>query len=266
MNDILQKILATKREEVAAARARVSFDQIKFQAEQRFDQRDFLGAIRARHAADVPAVIAEIKKASPSKGVLRPHFDPVAIARDYAANGAATLSVLTDAAYFQGSATDLHKVRVAVNLPILRKDFIVDAYQVYESRLMGADAILLIAAALDDAQMKEFESIARALRMAVLVEVHDEAELERALKLKTPLIGINNRNLRTFETRIETTLDLLPKVPLDRDVVSESGIHTEADVDRLLDAGVHTFLVGEAFMRAPHPGTELVRLFGLLGG
>ncbi len=266
MNDTLKKILATKRDEVAAARARVSLDQIKFQAEQRFDQRDFLGSIRNRHKAGMPAVIAEIKKASPSKGLLRENFDPARIARDYAANGAAALSVLTDVTYFQGSSADLHKARVAAQLPVLRKDFIVDAYQVYESRVLGADAILLIAAALDDAQMKEFEAIARSLRMAVLVEVHDAAELARALKLKTPLVGINNRNLRTFQTRLETTLELLSQVPQDREVVSESGITTPDDVARLVDAGVQTFLVGEAFMRAPHPGAELSRLFGLFGG
>lgn len=263
MSDTLQRILATKREEVAAARASVNFDQIKFQAEQKFDQRDFLGSIANRQRAGKPAVIAEIKKASPSKGVLRENFDPVRIARDYAANGAAALSVLTDSTYFQGKNTDLHKARVAAQLPVLRKDFIIDAYQVYESRVLGADAILLIAAALDDAQMKEFETIARALRMAVLVEVHDAVELERALKLKTPLIGINNRNLKTFQTRIETTLELVNQVPRDCEIVSESGIATQQDVARLRDAGVETFLVGEAFMRAQHPGAEMARLFDL---
>lgn len=265
MNDILQKILATKREEVSAARERVSLDQIKFQAEQRFDQRDFLGSMRGRLQAGAPAVIAEIKKASPSKGLLCKNFDPVRIARDYAVNGAAALSVLTDKAYFQGNASDLHKARVAVQLPVLRKDFIVDPYQIYESRVLGADAILLIVAALTDAQLREFESLARALRMAVLVEVHGAPELERALELKTPLIGINNRDLRTFQTRIETTLELLAQIPKDRVVVTESGITTPDDVSRLMKAGAHSFLVGEAFMRSAHPGAELARLFNVFG-
>ena len=265
MNDTLQKILATKREEVAAARERVSLDFVKMQAEQRFDQRDFLGAIRIRHEAGMPAVIAEIKKASPSKGVLRANFDPASIAKDYAANAAAALSVLTDKTYFQGAGADLHKTRLATTLPVLRKDFIVDLYQVYESRVLGADAILLIAAVLDDAQMKEFETIARGLRMAVLVEVHDEAELDRALKLRTPLIGINNRNLKTFETSLDTTLTLAPQVPDDRVVVTESGIRSRDDVARLRAAGVQTFLVGEAFMRARYPGAELSRMFSLFG-
>lgn len=265
MTNTLQKILETKRAEVETARRRMSLDQIKFQAEQRFDQRDFLGSIRARHRADMPAVIAEIKKASPSKGVLRENFDPTRIAKDYAANGAAALSVLTDSTYFQGAGPDLHKARIAAQLPALRKDFIIDPYQIYESRVLGADAILLIAAALDDAKLKEFESIARGLRMAVLVEVHDQAELERALKLKTPLIGINNRNLKTFVTSIDVSLTLAPLVPEDRVVVSESGIATSEDVAKLMDAGVHTFLVGETFMRASYPGAELSRLFGPFG-
>lgn len=266
MSDILQKILATKREEVAAARERVTLDQIKFQAEQRFDQRDFLGSIRARLKTGGPAVIAEIKKASPSKGVLCQNFDPVRIARDYAVNGAAALSVLTDKTYFQGSGSDLHKARVSVQLPVLRKDFIVDPYQIYESRVLGADAILLIVAALTDAQLKEFETLARSLRMAVLVEVHNAQELDRALELKTPLIGINNRDLRSFKTRIETTLELLAQIPKDRVVVTESGIAKSEDVHRLTRAGVHTFLVGEAFMRSPYPGAELSRLFNVFGG
>lgn len=263
MNDTLQRILATKREEVAAARERASLDFVKLQAEQRFDQRDFLGSIRNRLKAGLPAVIAEIKKASPSKGVLRASFDPARIAKDYAANAAAALSVLTDKTYFQGAGADLHKARFAASLPVLRKDFIVDAYQIYESRVLGADAILLIAAALDDAQMKEYEAIARSLRMAVLVEVHDAAELERALKLRTPLIGINNRNLSTFETTLDTTLTLAPEVPADRIVVSESGIASPDDVARLRAAGVRAFLVGEALMRARYPGAELSRLFGM---
>jgi indole-3-glycerol phosphate synthase len=263
MHDTLQQILATKRDEVAAARGRVELDALKVQAEQRFDQRDFLGAIRARHKAGLPAVIAEIKKASPSKGVLRSNFDPTRIARDYAANAAACVSVLTDKTYFQGDLKDLHKARVAAPLPALRKDFIVDPYQIYEARAFGADAILLIVAALEDAQLKEFESIARSLRMAVLAEVHDAAELERALRLRTPLIGINNRNLKTFETSLDVTLSLAPQVPADRIVVTESGIASVDDVARLRAAGIQTFLVGEAFMRAQSPGAELARLFGL---
>ena len=263
MEDTLQRILATKLEEVAAARAIASLDAVRTQAEGKFDQRDFLGALKRRHAAQQPAVIAEIKKASPSKGVLRKNFDPARIAKDYAANAAAALSVLTDKQYFQGDLKDVHKARVASSLPVLRKDFIVDPYQIYEARNFGADAILLIVAALDDARLKEFEAIARSLRMAVLVEVHDAAELELALQLKTPLIGINNRNLRTFETSIDVTLNLAPQVPADRIIVSESGIATPEHVATLRAAGVQTFLVGETFMRAAAPGAELARLFGL---
>jgi indole-3-glycerol phosphate synthase len=217
--------------------------------------------MRRKLAAGQPAVIAEVKKASPSKGVLRADFDPAAIARSYAANGAACLSVLTDREYFQGAPEYLAQARGASGLPALRKDFVVDAYQVVEARAMDSDAILLIAAALDDAQLREFEALASGLGMAVLVEVHDAAELERALRLATPLIGINNRNLRTFETTLDTTLSLLPRIPGDRIIVTESGILAPADAARMRAAGVSAFLVGEAFMRAPDPGAELARLF-----
>jgi len=261
MSDILERILATKRLEVAQAQAARPLATLRRDAEQRGDQRDFVGAMRRRLAARRPAVIAEVKKASPSKGVLRADFDPAAIARSYAANGAACLSVLTDRDYFQGAPEYLAQAREASGLPALRKDFIVDAYQVVEARAMGADAILLIVAALDDARLREFEALAHSLGMAVLVEVHDAAELDRALRLSTPLLGINNRNLRTFETTLDTTLALLPSIPADRIVVTESGILAPADVARMRAAGVDAFLVGEAFMRAADPGAELARLF-----
>jgi indole-3-glycerol phosphate synthase len=224
--------------------------------------RDFVGALRAKIAAGQAAVIAEIKKASPSKGLLRADFDPVAIARTYEANGAACLSVLTDEQFFQGSAAYLQAARGACDLPVLRKDFTVDPYQVAEARAMGADCILLIVAALAQAQMVALERTALDLGLAVLVEVHDAAELDRALELRTPLVGINNRNLRTFETSLDTTLGLLGRIPRDRLVVTESGIHTPGDVSGMRGRGVHAFLVGEAFMRAPDPGAELARLFG----
>jgi indole-3-glycerol phosphate synthase len=261
MSDILERILATKRVEIEKARAARPLAALRADAEQRGGQRDFLAAMRRKLAAGQPAVIAEVKKASPSKGVLRAGFDPAAIARSYAASGAACLSVLTDREYFQGAPEYLAQAREASGLPALRKDFIVDAYQVFEARAMDADAVLLIAAALDDAQLREFEGLALALGMAVLVEVHDAAELERALRLSTPLIGINNRNLRTFETTLGTTLSLLTRMPGDRIVVTESGILAPADVARMRAAGVNAFLVGEAFMRAPDPGAELARLF-----
>jgi indole-3-glycerol phosphate synthase len=261
MSDILERILATKRVEIEQARAARPLAALRADAEQRGGQRDFLAAMRRKLAAGQPAVIAEVKKASPSKGVLRAGFDPAAIARSYAASGAACLSVLTDREYFQGAPEYLAQAREASGLPALRKDFIVDAYQVFEARAMDADAVLLIAAALDDAQLREFEGLALALGMAVLVEVHDAAELERALRLSTPLIGINNRNLRTFETTLGTTLSLLTRMPGDRIVVTESGILAPADVARMRAAGVNAFLVGEAFMRAPDPGAELARLF-----
>jgi indole-3-glycerol phosphate synthase len=261
MSDILQKIIAVKREEVAAARARRDLASLRRDAETLGGQRDFAGALRRRIAAGDAAVIAEIKKASPSKGVLRERFVPSEIAASYADHGAACLSVLTDVQFFQGSPAYLEQARAACPLPVLRKDFIVDPYQVYEARAMGADCILLIAACLADAQMAELEAQAQALGMAVLVEVHDAAELERSLRLTTPLVGVNNRNLRTFEVTLETTLGLLADVPADRLLVTESGILARADVQRMRAAGVHAFLVGEAFMRAPDPGAALAGLF-----
>jgi len=262
MSDILNKIVAVKRQEIATAMNRKPLAVMREDAESRMQTRDFVGALRAKIAAGQPAVIAEVKKASPSKGVLRADFIPADIAQSYAEYGAACLSVLTDQQFFQGSVDYLKQARASCGLPVLRKDFIVDAYQVYESRVMGADCILLIAACLDDAQMKSFEMLALSLGMAVLVEVHDEAELERALALKTPLIGINNRNLKTFEVSLDTTLALKAKVPADRLLVTESGIMTPQDVHALRRAGVNAFLVGEAFMRADEPGEALAELFG----
>ena len=265
MSDILKKIVAVKHEEVADARRRRSLEAMRFDAESRVLTRDFEGALRRRIAAGQAAVIAEVKKASPSKGVLREDFEPADIAQSYAEGdgevSAACLSVLTDRQFFQGSVDFLKQARASCDLPVLRKDFMVDPYQIYESRAMGADAVLLIAACLDDAQMKDFEAIARDLGMAVLVEVHDGAELDRALTLRTPLIGINNRDLNTFEVSIETTLALRTRVPSDRVLVTESGIGTRDDVARLREAGVQAFLVGEAFMRAGDPGTALAELF-----
>ena len=262
MSDILNKITAVKREEVAAAIERKPLAAMRADAESRVLTRDFTGALRAKIAAGKPAVIAEIKKASPSKGELRADFIPADIAQSYAEFGAACLSVLTDQQFFQGSIDYLKQARASCSLPVLRKDFIIDAYQVYESRVMGADCILLIAACLDDAQLKAFEAIAMSLDMAVLVEVHDEAELERALKLRTPLIGVNNRDLNTFEVSLDTTLRLMGKVPADRLLITESGISTLEDVRRLRDANINAFLVGEAFMRADDPGAALAHLFG----
>ncbi len=262
MADILQKIVATKRAELDKARSLESQAQLEKRAAKASAPRDFVGALRAKIAAGECGVIAEIKKASPSKGVIREHYEPAEIARSYAAGGAACLSVLTDAQYFQGSFGHLADARNACDLPVLRKDFIVDEYQVYEARAMGADCILLIVAALGPALMCELEALAHSLGMAVLVEVHDAAELEAAQRLKTPLLGINNRNLRTFETRLETTLELIPSLPAGRLPITESGILTAADVGRMREHGVHAFLVGEAFMRAEDPGTELGRLFG----
>ncbi len=261
MSDILQKIVAVKHEEVAAARKRVSLEAMRADAESRVLTRDFVGALRRKIGAGHSAVIAEIKKASPSKGVIRADFIPADIAQSYAEHGAACLSVLTDRQFFQGQPDYLKQARASCDLPVLRKDFMVDAYQVYESRAMGADCILLIAACLTDAQMAELEGIARSLDMAVLVEVHDGAELERALRLKTPLVGINNRNLRSFEVSLDTTLSLLAQVPADRLLVTESGIALRADVQKMRAAGVHAFLVGETFMRAPDPGQALAALF-----
>ena len=266
MSDILKKICEVKEQEVAAAKRRMPLEDMRRDAESRVLTRDFVGALRAKIAKGQAAVIAEIKKASPSKGVIRPDFIPADIAQSYAEGdgktSAACLSVLTDKQFFQGSIDYLKQARASCALPVLRKDFMVDPYQIYESRAIGADCVLLIAACLDDAQMAEMEQIARSLDMAVLVEVHDAQELERALKLKTPLVGVNYRDLRSFEVRIETTLELQKSVPVDRLLVTESGILTPADVKTMRDAGIDAFLVGEAFMRAPEPGEALARLFG----
>ena len=315
MSDILQKILEVKQAEVACATAKNPYAAIRAEAEAMPPARDFTGAIRARIAAGKPAVIAEIKKASPSRGVIRENFDPAAIAKSYERHGAACLSVLTDVRFFQGSKQHLAEARAACALPVLRKDFMIDPYQVCRARTIGADAILLIVAAFrrtpplspalsregrgdsapsplhtvphglkpvadrsplvgtgegwgegetefDLAKMRELEALAQELGMAVLVESHDAAELELALQLKTPLIGINNRNLRSFETRLQTTLDLLPRIPSDRIAITESGILRPADVRFMRGHGVNAFLVGEAFMRAEDPGVELERLFG----
>ena len=260
MSDILDRIVAVKHAEVATGRAARDLVAVRRAADAREAPRGFEASLRRKIAAGDAAVIAEVKKASPSKGVLREDFRPDEIAASYERHGAAALSVLTDVSFFQGSTAALQQARAACALPVLRKDFIVDAWQVYESRATGADAILLIVAALDDAAMREFEAIAMELRMAVLVEVHDAVELERALRLKTSLIGVNNRNLRTFEVSLDTTLGLLDRIPADRVVVAESGIGSPADVRRLRSAGVHSFLVGEAFMRADDPGEALARL------
>jgi indole-3-glycerol phosphate synthase len=261
MTDILEKIVAVKRTEVALGQRRVPLMAMRADAESRVLTRDFVGAMRAKIKAGQPAVIAEIKKASPSKGVLRADFIAADIAQSYAEHGAACLSVLTDQQFFQGCIDYLKQARASCPLPVLRKDFMIDAYQIYESRVTGADAILLIAACLDDAQLRDFEAIARSLDMAVLVEVHDANELERALQLKTPLIGVNNRNLKTFEVSLDTTLALMRGVPADRLLVCESGIHSRDDVLRMGAAGVNAFLVGEAFMRADEPGQALATLF-----
>jgi indole-3-glycerol phosphate synthase len=262
MSGILDRILTVKAGEVEAARRARSVAALEELARSAPAPRDFVGALRAKLRAGAAGVIAEVKKASPSKGVLRSAFDPAAIASSYARHGAACLSVLTDAQFFQGSLEHLHEARAACSLPILRKDFIIDAYQLHEARAAGADCILLIAAALDMVAMRTLERQAHDLGLAVLVEVHDGAELELALELKTALIGINNRNLQTFETHLETTLDLLDAIPENRIVVTESGILTADDVQRMRAAGVGCFLVGEAFMRAEDPGAALERLFG----
>ena len=262
MSAILDRIVAVKRDEVAAAKAHCGPAAMRREALAQPPARDFVAALRAKVAAGQAAVIAEIKKASPSKGVLREHFDPARIAASYAQHGAACLSVLTDERFFQGSAQYLREARAACTLPALRKDFIVDAYQVDQARAWGADCILLIAACLDAARRHDLEAQALALGMAVLVEVHDGAELERALRLRTPLVGVNNRDLRSFEVSLETTLGLLPRVPADRLLVTESGILARGDVRRMRDAGVQAFLVGEAFMRADDPGLALAAMFG----
>jgi len=261
MSDILNKILAVKAREVAAARERRELADLKRIAAAADAPRDFVGALRKKIAAGEAAVIAEVKKASPSKGVLREDFKPAEIAADYESGGAACLSVLTDVEFFQGKLEYLIAARAACELPCLRKDFMVDEYQIVEARAAGADCILLIVAALDLPKLQAFEALAHSLGMAVLVEVHDAAELDLALQLKTPLLGINNRNLRTFETTLDTTLGLLPRIPAEKLVVTESGILGPADVKRMRDSNVNAFLVGEAFMRAPSPGAELARLF-----
>jgi indole-3-glycerol phosphate synthase len=261
MSDILDKIVAVKREELVAAKAVRSLASWREEAEIRRDVRGFEAALRKSMAAGRAAVIAEVKKASPSKGVLREHFEPAEIAASYAQHGAACLSVLTDERFFQGSAAYLQQARAACALPVLRKDFMIDEYQVVEARALGADCILLIAACLSDMQMAELEAAALALGMDVLVEVHDGDELERALRLKSPLLGINNRNLKTFEVTLDTTLGLLPRVPAGKLLVTESGILARADVQQMRAAEVHAFLVGEAFMRAPDPGAALAAIF-----
>ena len=264
MSDILNRILAVKREEVAAASALKPLAALRAEAEATLKSakpRDFVGALRAKIGAGSTAIIAEIKKASPSKGVIRPDFQPAEIAADYEKHGAACLSVLTDRQFFQGCPAYLQQARAACALPVLRKDFMIDPYQVYEARAMGADAILLIVAALDDAQLAALEALACSLGMAVLVESHDAGELDRALKLNSPLMGINNRNLRTFDVSLDTTISQLGRIPADRIVITESGILAPADVAVMRQHHVNAFLVGEAFMRAPSPGAELARLF-----
>ena len=259
--DVLVRILDTKKREVTERKQTLPLQQIQSQLEALAPTRDFVAAIRERVEAGRAATIAEIKKASPSKGVMREDFDPAQIARSYEKGGAACLSVLTDVEYFQGSDAYLKQAKEACSLPVLRKEFIIDPYQVYESRLIGGDCILLIVAALDDQQLREFTELAHSLDMAVLVEVHDAEELARALKLNTRLIGINNRNLRSFETSLQTTLTLLPTIPENRIVVTESGIHERADVESMLAHDVRAFLIGEAFMRAEEPGERLAELF-----
>jgi len=261
MVDILKRILHTKREELAIARKAVPEALVRGRALAMPPARDFVGALRAKIAAGQSAVIAEIKKASPSKGIIRADFRPAEIAAAYQAGGAACLSVLTDRHYFQGAPEYLQAARGACSLPVLRKDFLIDPYHVHEARAIGADAILLIVAGLSLARMREMEDLARELGMAVLVESHDGDELEQALQLKTPLIGINNRNLRTFDVSLHTTIDLLERIPPDRLVITESGILDPADVVRMRGHGVNAFLVGEAFMRVPDPGEALRRLF-----
>jgi indole-3-glycerol phosphate synthase len=261
--DILQKILVKKAEEVATRQRRTPVSQLQDIAESVEKPRGFYRALHDRVQAQKPAVIAEIKKASPSKGVIREHFEPITIGQDYAMNGATCLSVLTDKTFFQGSEAYLQMVRERCPQPVLRKDFMIDAYQVYEARALGADCILLIVAALDDEKMHELADVAKQLGMDVLVEVHDADEMTRALTLDTPLIGVNNRNLRTFETTLQTTLDLQARVPADRILITESGIHTQDDIKLMLDNGVYSFLIGEVFMRAASPGQKMRELFAL---
>jgi indole-3-glycerol phosphate synthase len=261
MSDILNKIIATKVIEIAAAKAQKPLPILQAEALAASPVRDFVGSIRAKIAQKRAAVIAEIKKASPSKGVIRADFQPAEIAKSYEQGGAACLSVLTDVEYFQGSPEYLKQARAACSLPVLRKDFMIDTYQVYEARAMGADCILLIAAAIDLAKMQALEALAHSLGMAVLVEVHNGEELDLALQLETPLLGINNRNLRTFDVTLNTTLELLARIPEGKIIVTESGIFTRDDVALMRSNDVHTFLVGEAFMRQPEPGVELAKVF-----
>lgn len=261
-SDILKRILARKVEEIAERGQRLGLPELRRQAEDSPPTRPFRENLERTIAGGQPAIIAEIKRASPSKGLLRDPFHPADIARSYAASGASCLSVLTDRDFFQGCEDYLREARAACPLPVLRKDFIIDPYQVYEARAIGADCVLLIVAALDDAPLRDLARLAADIKMDVLVEVHDAEELERALALDAPLIGINNRDLRTFETRLGTTLNLLSRIPADRTVVTESGIHAAADVALMRERGVHAFLVGEAFMRAADPGAKLAELFG----
>lgn len=261
--DVLKRILGRKAEEIVERCEAVSLRAMSERAEAAPAPRGFVNALEQSVRAGRPGIIAEIKKASPSKGVIRPDFDPAAIARSYAEAGASCLSVLTDVDFFQGADAYLQAAREACTLPVLRKDFVLDAYQVYEARALGADCILLIVAALGDAQLRELAGLAMHLDMDVLVEVHDAEELDRALQIPLPLIGINNRDLRSFETTLETTLDLLAQIPEDRLIVTESGIHTPADVARMREHGVNAFLVGEAFMKAPEPGEKLREVFGI---
>ena len=261
MPDILTRILARKTEELAERSARLPLAELSARVADLPETRGFAAAIEAKIDAGLPAVIAEVKKASPSKGVIRPDFDPASIARSYEQGGAACLSVLTDKDFFHGSEDFLQQARAACSLPVLRKDFVIDPYQVYEARVIGADCILLIVAALGDAALLELSLLAAELDLDVLCEVHDVEEMERALALPVPLIGVNNRNLRTFETTIDTSIELQSMIEYDRILVSESGIHTHEDIERLQDAGINAFLVGEAFMRANDPGAELKRLF-----
>jgi indole-3-glycerol phosphate synthase len=263
MTDILQKILATKAEELTTRKAKTSITFLDEIASGVEAPRGFARALQAKAAQKKPAIIAEIKKASPSQGVIREDFQPVMIGQDYAMNGATCLSVLTDKTYFQGSEVYLQMVRERCPLPVLRKDFIIDPYQIHEARALGADCILLIVAALDRVQLQDLAQTSEALGMDVLVEVHNAEEMEHALTLETPLIGIYNRNLKTFETSLQTTLDLKQRVPNDRLVITESGIHTQEDIQQMLDNDVYSFLVGEAFMRAPSPGTKMRELFSL---
>jgi indole-3-glycerol phosphate synthase len=261
--DILSTILAKKAEEVARRKQNIGIDVLAEIASGVEAPRGFYQALHSRATAKKPAIIAEIKKASPSQGVIRENFDPIAIAQDYALNGATCLSVLTDKTFFQGSEAYLQMVRERCPLPVLRKDFMIDEYQIAEARALGADCILLIVAALADSQLHELAAAATERGMDVLVEVHDAAEMDRALTLATPLIGVNNRNLRTFTTSLQTTLDLMAHVPADRLIITESGIHTAEDVKLMQDSGIFTFLVGEAFMRAESPGKKMRELFGI---